>query len=187
MGSTAATISTEYELTSEDVRRYSVYLAIESRLGRRSLATARTIVISVLVGLMALGPLTSPPRSPLSLIAYVVFLGVVVAIVGWQSPLLGRRLLAERSAEAMIRQSDPLGHWRVVANGEGLDFWHAKGAGCIPWGTVQRVETHDGSVYLFLGPTTAHVIPSSAFGSHRDLDAFATFSEDQVRRAQRVA
>jgi hypothetical protein len=111
---------------------------------------------------------------------------VLIPVIAWLPyfPWMWKRRLEAATRRTYEAQSARFGHRSVELSAEGVHETTPAGESTVKWSGIQKVETAAGFLLLHAGPTSAFLIPLTAFGSPEQADAFIRTANDYLRAAR---
>lgn len=118
-----------------------------------------------------LGALYWPGWSSVQRVIFFVVLSLVWLVAypfyyQWAVKRNARKMYSESASKGL------LGEHTMVIDAEGVSERSAVGESKIAWSGIERIEDDGKSIYLYIGPVQAYVIPKRAFRTREDEEAF---------------
>lgn len=148
----------EYENSMEDWIQFRIFHVKHSASGRakrkRNALAAALMGFAIFNGLVAVGGNWTPG----TLLPAALFGGVAAAL-SWPLTLLGIRKNAAR-LYAEGKEHAVLGWHKLTLTGDALHEETADGPTTNSLDSIERVRATEDYVYIYISPTSAHVIPT---------------------------
>jgi len=152
-------VEVEYEVTMEDMVEFNRYHMAHSPTVRRTLRSARLLASAAFVGigiLISVAEGTFTGLAAFGLVSVLWFL-LMPAFIVRRTIKNVRRMLSEGENRGL------LGKCTLSIAVDGLRVVRETGESTFAWCAVERIVTSERHVYIYVGATSALVIPKDAF------------------------
>lgn len=172
-------IQLAYQINIDDLAAFSQHHARTSKRWRqRKHFTQALGIFSALLVALVWPEWTGVERVGFFIVLSLVWLFAYPFYYRWAVKRNARKMYSESASK------DLLGEHTMVIDAEGVSETSAVGESKIAWSGVERIEDDGNSVYFYIGPVQAYVIPKRAFRTREDEQAFVQLA--QAYRSARV-